>query len=674
VLLLCLAWAPARADIVLHDGGVNKDRDAGERVKERTGAAPSLVLSNDVLSGPTRVLTGNATVEQCEGAPIPLAVDKKLDEIEEDVFSYELESAIRSLDILSTLMPCASTPIPAAALARTSFLRGATLLDMGEPLAEKAMAEALAFVPDYTGERGFPRAHAEMLKTARRRMESLPDGRLFIWAGPGGEAVFIDGTERQQEDSVGVAVRPGLHLVQVVKDGTMKGMWIRIRSRFSAVIFPGAGRGIWADGGRSPGGEQAISLLLASEFRGQQGDIHILHYRGRLISASTWPAYGEGHKRWQLKTRGSDRRKAKHRNRSKRAKPEQVAVEAAPPTTAQDAERPAQQAGRTTPRRGSAAEPEASEVRPKSDASPETVTEPAGKAETKASAEPAGKAETKASAEPAGKAETKASAEPAGKAETKASAEPAGKAETKASAEPAGKAETKADAKPAGGPAAKTDGKPVAEAEPQGKARPWRGTGPRRKTSPPTRARPRTRARPPIEAEPGPPPGSETSPSTATDVQTSPYAKRRFRFVLGGGYHYADPFSYAVIALDVSFQFFGPLHAAVFLRPSLGKIAEFPVADGAEPIRGPLSFVPVGLGVGVQRPGRFAPYARIVGQYAHNRDRLSEPEHLGGVMIQGGLDVTPRPKLPLIVRVQAEAGFLGAHFNARIWGGVGLNL
>jgi len=583
-----LPAASARADIVLHDGGVNKDRDASRRVQERTGSAPSLVLSSDVLSGPTRVLTGNASIEQCEGAPINLDVAAKLNKIEEAVLSYELESANRSLDILSTLLPCADSPVPAGALARMSFLRGATLLDMGDPLAEKAMAEALAFVPGYVGERGFPRAHKQMLDTARRRMATLPDGRLFIWSGPGSGGVFVDGTTLYQEHSIGIAVRPGLHLVQVIKDGVMKGMWVRIRSRFSAVIFPGAGRGIWADGGRTPGGEQAMALLLTAEFRGQQGDIHILHYRGRLISGSTWPAFGAAQRRWDLKDRASKRRRSKQHAGSKGSKKgagEKVVTEATP-----------EAAG---PAAGSAVEPART-----------GVVEPA-----ETGVEPA---ETGV-VEPA---ETGV-VEPA-----ETGVEPA---ETVVKVEP----------ELAGGA---TETEQTATAAPQ--------------------VEPAT----PTRSSPG------SSTRVATPRQLKPYEKRRFRVALGAGYHYADPFSYAVLAVDVSYQFFGPLHVALFLRPSLGAIAEFPVSEGQKQIRGPLSFVPLGLGIGVQKPGRFAPYARIVGQYAHNRDGLSDAEHLGGVMLQGGLDLNPKKTLPIIIRVQGEAGFLGAHFNARIWGGIGLNI
>ena len=75
--------ATSKADIVLHDGGVSRDKDAAERVTDRTGTAPTLILSSEVLSGPTRLLAGHAQVEQCEGAPIPLDIEGKLQEIEE---------------------------------------------------------------------------------------------------------------------------------------------------------------------------------------------------------------------------------------------------------------------------------------------------------------------------------------------------------------------------------------------------------------------------------------------------------------------------------------------------------------------------------------------------------------------------------------------------------------
>ncbi len=595
-----LACPAARADIVLHNGGVNKDRDAAARVTERTGEAPTLVLSNDVLSGPTRVLTGHATIEQCEGAPITLDIKSKLDAIEESVFAYELETAARSLDILSTLAPCASAPIAAGELARMSFLHGATLLDMGDPLAEKSMAESLAFVPDYAGERGFPRAHSDMLDAARRRIKTLPDGRIFIWGGPGVEEVYVDGVKRQQEHSIGVVVRPGLHLIQVRKNDELKGMWVRIRSRFSAVIFPGAGRAVWADAGRSPGGEQAMSLMLVAEFRGQQGDIHVLHYRGRLVAASTWPALGEGHKRWELGKSTANRRKTR-RNKGKKGKDAVKAPQSGPATREVATQNKPPVAASKTESTSNAEQPDDGPVASKTTPPTASTTTEDGKKD-----------------------------KDKGKGETTAE-----KSRERTTRPRKAKPRVSADSEPGAGTPA----------------------------PPPSGATPR--------AEPAP---GESRGTLTTAPLAKSYAQQPFRAVLGAGFHYADPFGYAVLAIDVTYQFFGPLHAVLFLRPSLGAIAEFPVAEGEEPIIGPTGFVPIGGGVGVQRLGRFAPYARIVGQYAHNRDGLSNPEHLGGVMIQGGIDFTLKSGSPLIIRVQAEAGFLGAHFNGRVWAGAGINL
>ena len=541
--------ATSKADIVLHDGGVSRDKDAAERVTDRTGTAPTLILSSEVLSGPTRLLAGHAQVEQCEGAPIPLDIEGKLQEIEDAVFSYELETAIRALDILSTLTPCASTPIKANSLARMSFLRGATLLDMGDSSAERSMAEALGFVTDYGGERGFPKAHGEMLEAARRRIKPLPDGRLFIWAGPGAETIYVDGVERQQAHSAGVVARPGLHLVQILKDGELKGMWVRIRSRFSALILPNAGRAVWADAGRTPGGEQAMSLMLTEEFRGQQGDIHILHYRGRLISASSWPAVGEGHKRWQLRAGATGRRK-KLRKRDAKAATQQAATTS---TTAAKEDPVAGASATVAPQSGSSR-------------GQKIATKSSGPDTTTATAAPTSSGSTQQQSSAASK------------------------------------------------------------------------------------------------------PGLILKPKSRS------YEERRLRLALGAGFHYADPFAYALLAIDVSYQFFGPLHAVLILRPSLGEVAEFPTSDSDTPIVGPVAIAPIGLGIGVQRVGRLAPYGRIVGQYAHNRDGLSTQEHLGGVAIQGGLDFPIRPDKGFIARVQGEAGFIGSHFNGRVWAGVGLNL
>ena len=132
LLLLLLLPGLALADIVLHDGGVDRDADVVELVRSRTGSKPRLVLSSDVLAGPTRLLASNATLEQCEGAPIRLELKPKLDGVIDSVLSFELEQAISELDVIETLLPCAAAPVAAEDLARLAFLRGAARFDQGD--------------------------------------------------------------------------------------------------------------------------------------------------------------------------------------------------------------------------------------------------------------------------------------------------------------------------------------------------------------------------------------------------------------------------------------------------------------------------------------------------------------------------------------------------------------
>jgi hypothetical protein len=53
-----------------------------------------------------------------------------------------------------------------------------------------------------------------------------------------------------------------------------------------------------------------------------------------------------------------------------------------------------------------------------------------------------------------------------------------------------------------------------------------------------------------------------------------------------------------------------------------------------------------------------------------NRDGVDDMLFLGGVIVQGGVDLSPIAS-PLFFRVQGEIGNLGAHLNVRFWAGVG---
>lgn len=286
----------AAADIVLHDGGVERDRDAADVVTERTGKAPKMVLSGDVLSGPTRLLASNATVEQCEGTAIKLKFDDKLDAIVESVLSFELDKALEDLDVLETLLPCAAHPVPRNVLTRLAFLRGAALFDQGdEDGAKAAMTDALALDATFEGLRGFPQPHLDLLSAGREQAAAIEGGKLFSWHREGSiDGLLVDGDEAGDLARAGVTVTPGRHLLQIREsDGRLRGMWVRTSGIDAVIVHPGAGRKVWSDGGRTAGGEMAMRLLLLSEFQGRDGDIHVLRFKGRrVISAATFPADG----------------------------------------------------------------------------------------------------------------------------------------------------------------------------------------------------------------------------------------------------------------------------------------------------------------------------------------------------------------------------------------------
>ena len=296
-LLSSVLWVPvAVADIALHDGGVERDGEVSDLVTEHAGAKPRMVLSGDVLAGPTRLLASNAEVEQCEGAPIQLGLGVKLDGVIESVLSFQLEQAIESLDVLETLLPCSDAPVPATKLAKVSFLRGAAMLDMGDEAgARVAMADALAQDPSFQGLKGFPKNHTDLLASLAVETQAVEPSLLFGWNKQGAvDEVLLNGAPVADPSRAGGLVRAGRHLVQLKQaDGSLRGMWVRTSGIDAVVIHPGAGRRVWADGGRSPGGAMAMRLILLSEFQGRDGDIHVLRFKGRrVVSALTYPEDG----------------------------------------------------------------------------------------------------------------------------------------------------------------------------------------------------------------------------------------------------------------------------------------------------------------------------------------------------------------------------------------------
>ena len=582
---LALAWlvclpATAAADVVIHDGGVSRDREAVTWVKERTGQAPTRVLDPDeVLRGPGRLLSSGAEVERCEGQPVAIDAAGKLDQITDRVLSFDLEAALESMRVLDTLLPCSDKPVTARELARLAFLRGAARFDMGDQQAAgESMLEASVFDPDYTGELGFPGAHTQLLESMRDGAVGSDRSQLYVWTPSGSGDILVDGVVTQQIRKQGKELAPGLHLVQISRDERLSGMWVRLDQGPVALVFPETGRRLWADGGRSPGGEVGMRMLLDEVFQGKEGAVHLIHYRARTPMAASFPADGAARVAW---------------------------TESKPPRStrvgSQDDKGPGRR-GRADPKPGPT-EPKTDDGQGVDDTSPDQPPETADEVEP-------GIDDPTEEPEPAeaddGPAEQGDEASGAGPAQEEDEA-------TGADAEQEEPA-TVGAADPATGGAAADE------------------------------------------------PGRDTRPPS-TDAPKP----RRFRLALTFGYQYAHPFSYGMLGLDVSVTIWGPIHAGVFVRPGYGGNKQFP---GEPEVVGPVLFMPMGVAVGVRKPGWLSPFVAGAFQFAYNRDGLRANAFLVGAVVQGGLDISPGDSA-FVIRVQGEAGILGQVFNARVGAGVG---
>ena len=323
--------ATGRADIVVNDVGVSKDRDAGDRVQAHTGQPPTLVLADDVLAGPSRMLSHGAELERCGGNPVTLDIGAKLDEASERVLSFELERAEESLAVVETLLPCQESPVPKRDLARLAFLEGAARFDQDDIVgAAEAMRNSVAADPSFEGERGFPRDHMDLLTQVGEEAAGEKPARLWVWGGAGMAEVFVDGDLLAHPGQDGAVLTPGRHLLQVSTPHGLTGMWIEVLSE-AVLVWPGAGRTIWEDAGRTAGGEQALRLLLADEFGGREGDVHVLHYRGRRSPiAATFPGDGSPRVAW-AEGGGSTSSNAPDKRRTPPARPERPPEQERPP-------------------------------------------------------------------------------------------------------------------------------------------------------------------------------------------------------------------------------------------------------------------------------------------------------------------------------------------------------
>jgi len=286
----------ARADVVLHDGGVERDAAAAKMVEAHTGAVPGLVLPVDVLSGPADALSAGLDSQPCGGGVIKVDLVTRLDAISELVLSFQLDEALAVVGELDSLLPCAAEPVPGTLLARLAFLAGAARLDQGDAdAAADAMADAAAADPAYEGERGFPTDHLALLETARAARAEVP---LYIWPGPGTTQVLLDGVAVEGIDRAGARVGAGRHLLQIGGPDGLTGAWLDVHGDEAILMEARGGQRLWPDLGSSPGAAAALRLLVGAEFDAADGDVHLLTFDKRTVRAATVTAGGGALQTW----------------------------------------------------------------------------------------------------------------------------------------------------------------------------------------------------------------------------------------------------------------------------------------------------------------------------------------------------------------------------------------
>jgi hypothetical protein len=676
-LVLGLIGAPAlsHADVVVHDGGVNRDRAAHAVVAARTGSPPHLILSSDVLAGPSRILLKNVTVERCEGRSVKFDVRRKLDQITDKVLAFDLEEARSALQVVRTLLPCSSQLVERRTLARFSFLEGATLLDLGDNEgATLAMRKAAGFDPKYPGERGFPGPHLELLKEQGELIAAVRPGRMFVWPEPRMSEVFINGVEVQNIHNRGVLLKPGAHLLQLVSSTGLQGMWISSQGASSILIFPSSGRAVWADGGNSPGGESAMRLLLQDEFHGREGDVHTIHYQGRRGHGATYPQDGGARVSWK---KGSASSKATKKDRPSSGRP------SSGKDSAGKGSKGDKNTGATAPSGSSTATRNEQPQENPSGSSAETIdqtrksNEPsargkAGRGEVLNTPSTSADTEKEApSKQPSAAGTTAKKPKSKDKLQPEEAIGPSTEMEEEDSWDdsPADSWSEDEEASDSGNDRSKTSSKENQEEGTDSNLDDESGDVSLDDEAAADQANPVTpSSKKPRRKKANPRSGKQPRQGRSTVKKG---LDGRLRIVLSGGYQFADPFHYAMLGIDVSFRIIGILEVNAFARPSYGGVFDFPVEEGDAAISGPLFFVPFGVSMGIRKPGDLSPWVAGGGQAAWNRDGLSAAAYLFGAVLHGGLDWSPKGS-PLVIRVQGEVGNIGLHLNAKVSGGVGL--
>ncbi len=220
---------------VIHDTdnpGAIRDQVAG-----RTGLPADqldLLAFRDLISGPPAAL-GAAVLRHCAAQPVEMtALRTELVRAEGAWRQGDPLLAMDHLDLAVAWMSCLTELAEPAPLARLFLLRGALLAHADRPTdALDELNSALAFVPDLAWDASFPPEGEALLATARaseiaHRISLTPPGST---SGP-----WLDGHLAVGET---IAVRSGLHLIQVASTAGIRSAWLFVRQDAALVIPTG---------------------------------------------------------------------------------------------------------------------------------------------------------------------------------------------------------------------------------------------------------------------------------------------------------------------------------------------------------------------------------------------------------------------------------------------------
>jgi hypothetical protein len=261
-----------------------------DQVAGRTGLPADqldLVAFRDLLSGPPTTL-GAAVLRHCASEPVEMtALRTELVRAEGAWRLHNTLLAMDHLDLAVAWMSCLTVLAEPAPLARLFLLRGALLAKAGQ--TDEALDEvnsALAFDPDLTWDDSFPAEGEALLIAAQgseiaHRISLTPPGTT---SGP-----WLDG---HLALGASIAVRSGLHLIQVASTAGIQSAWLVVRQDAELVIPTGYHRGDLDRIATAEPDDALIALLrgsfsdLAAAYVAAGGGLWLVTVDGEEISVS----------------------------------------------------------------------------------------------------------------------------------------------------------------------------------------------------------------------------------------------------------------------------------------------------------------------------------------------------------------------------------------------------